>query len=213
MISDRTQELRMGKASFQLFRLERLSDVVFALVIIRLFTLLPKPESMDAGWWSLTDMLFSNTMDLVMILVGLILVIIYWTQHNTLYGNLAKTDNKHTAIAILQLFALLLFLYSVRMGSKFGGTLEARVFESVSAAFVGIISVIGWIYAIRNHRLVLPELSEDEARNLLEKIIVEPAVALLTIPCAFIGPVVWEIAWLAFIPVAQIIKRIRFRSF
>ena len=213
MSANRPENLQMSKEFLQLLRLERLTDVVFALVIIRLFTLLPRPETMDAGWRSLTDMLFSNTMDLVMVGVGLVLVIIYWTQHNALYGNLQKTDNKHTVIAILQLFALLLFLYSVRMGSKFDGTLEARVFESGSAALVGIVSVVGWIYAIRNHRLVSPELTEKEARNQLEKIIVEPLVALLTIPFAFIGPVAWEIAWLAFIPVAQVIKRIRLRSF
>jgi len=201
-------ELRMSKTSLQLLRLERLSDVVFALVIIRIFTLLPNPKNMDTGWWSLTDMLINNASDLVMIIV-----IVYWIQHNALFGHLVKTDNTHTAIAIAQLFALLLFLYAIRMGSIFEGTIEARVLESFTAALVGIVSVIGWTYAIWNQRLVSPDLSKKEARELLENIIVEPTVALLTIPCAFVGPVVWEIAWLAFIPVSQVIKRIRLRTY
>ena len=41
------------------------------------------------------------------------------------------------------------------------------------------------------------------------KTLAEPAAALLTIPCAFIGPWLWEIAWLMFIPAGQILKRMR----
>jgi len=203
-----SNELRLPKERLQLRRLERLADVIFALVIIRLFTLLPRPESMETGWWSLTDMLLKNSSDLLMILVGMVLVIIYWTQNNTLSGYLVRTNNTHTAISILQLFALLLFLYAIRMGSKFEGTVEARVLESGTAALVGIVSVIGWVYAARNKRLVSADLPESEARDISIRIMTEPAVALLTIPCAFIGPVVWEIAWLAFIPVSQIIKHL-----
>jgi len=201
-------ELRMPRETLQLWRLERLVDVIFALVIIRLFTLLPRPETMETGWWSLTDMLLNNSSDLLMILVGMVIVIIYWIQHNTLSGYLVRTNNTHTAIAIMQLFALLLFFYAIRMGSTFAGTVEARVLESGTAALVGIASVIGWVYATRNRRLVSTDLPEPEARDVLMRTMTEPAVALLTIPCAFIGPVVWEIAWLAFIPVSQIIKRL-----
>jgi len=208
MSATESNELHLPKERLQLRRLERLADVIFALVIIRLFTLLPRPETMDTGWWSLTDMLLNNTSDLLMILVGMVIVIIYWIQHNTLSGYLVRTNNTHTAISILQLFALLLFLYAIRMGSKFEGTVEARVLESGTAALVGIISVIGWTYAIRNNRLVSADLAELEARDILVKNMTGPAVALLTVPCAFIGPAVWEIAWLAFIPISQIIKRL-----
>jgi uncharacterized membrane protein len=192
----------------QLHRLERLMDVVYAIVIWRIFILLPRPEAESFNWTDLFAFLFSNKIDLLMIVVGVTIVVIYWSQNNLLFGNLKRTDGRHTVLAIIQVFSLLLFLYAVRLGTFFEGTEEARVFESLTASLVGITAAWGWYYAIKK-KLISDDISSVEARQVLDKILAEPICALLTIPCAFIGPLVWEIAWLSFIPVAQVIKRIR----
>jgi uncharacterized membrane protein len=193
----------------QLRRLEMLIDVVYAIVIWRVFMLLPRPEEGNLDAASIAEFLFANKIDLLMIVVGLVIVIIYWTQNNAMFGNLARTDNRHTALTIIQIFSLLLFLYAMRVGTFFDGTVGARVLESVTAAMVGITSVWSWQYAVKDRRLLRDDFSDADARDLQNKIMAEPAAALLTIPCAFIGPWVWEIAWLSFIPTAQIIKRLR----
>jgi hypothetical protein len=97
----------------------------------------------------------------------------------------------------------------MRMGTFFEGTVGARVFESASAALLGLTSAAGWYYAMHNQRLVREDMTGEEARDLLVKVLAEPFAALLTIPCAFIGPIVWEIAWLSFIPFAQLLKKLR----
>ena len=43
------------KATLQLSRLETLSDVVFALVLWRLFTLIPIPDQEEWGWRSIGE--------------------------------------------------------------------------------------------------------------------------------------------------------------
>lgn len=197
-----------GRHVRQLYRLERLMDVVFAIVLWRVFILLPRPETDSLSWDSLFTALLSNKIDFLMVFVGVAIVIVYWSQNNLLFGNLERTDGRHTVIAILQVFSLLLFLYAVRMGTFFEGDEEARLLESLTASLVGITSVWGWHYAMKKN-LVYDKMSNKEARQIRDNILAEPICALLTIPCAFIGPVVWEIAWLSFIPVAQIIKRIR----
>ena len=193
----------------QLQRLEMLIDVVYAIVIWRIFTLIPRPERGDFSFNSILEFLLSDKGDLIMALVGLVIVIIYWTQNNTIFGNLVRTDNRHTTLTIIQLFSLLLFLYAIRMGTFFEGTVGARVFESSAAALLGLTSAAGWYYAMHNQRLVREDMTGVEARDLLVKVLAEPIAALLTIPCAFIGPIVWEIAWLSFIPFAQLLKRLR----
>ncbi len=193
----------------QLRRLEMLIDVVYAIVIWRIFTLIPRPERGDFSWNTISEFLLSAKSDLIMALVGLVIVIIYWTQNNTIFGNLVRTDNRHTTLSIIQIFSLLLFLYAMRMGTFFEGTVGARVFESAAAALLGITSAAGWTYAMHNQRLIRKDMTGTEARDLLVKVLAEPAAALLTIPCAFIGPVVWEIAWLSFIPFAQVLKKLR----
>ena len=55
-------------------------------------------------------------MTFALILVGLAVTIIYWGQNNALNGKLKRTDTFHTVISIFQLFSLLLFLYSLRLG-------------------------------------------------------------------------------------------------
>ena len=193
----------------QLRRLEMLIDVVYALVIWRIFTLIPRPERGDFSFDTILEFLLSDKGDLIMVLVGMVIVIIYWTQNNTIFGNLERTDNRHTTLTIIQLFSLLLFLYAMRMGTFFEGTVGARVFESSAAALLGLTSAAGWYYAMHNQRLVREDMTGVEARDLLVKVLAEPTAALLTIPCAFIGPIVWEIAWLSFIPFAQLLKRLR----
>ena len=193
----------------QLRRLEMLTDVVYAIVIWRVFMLIPRPGRGDFTWNSIVEFLLSDKPNLIVALVAIVLVIIYWTQNNEIFGNLVRTDNRHTTLSILQIFSLLLFLYAIRLGIYFEGTVGGRVFESSAAALMGITSAAGWYYAMHNQRLIRADMSGEEARDLLVKVLAEPAAALLTIPCAFIGPVVWEIAWLSFIPFAQVLKRLR----
>jgi uncharacterized membrane protein len=193
----------------QLRRLEMLIDVVYAIVIWRIFTLVPRPEKGDFAWHSIVEFLLSDKGDLIMALVGIVLVIIYWTQNNTIFGNLERTDHRHTTLTIIQIFSLLLFLYAIRVGTFFEGTVGARVFESTAAALLGITSAAGWYYAMHKQRLIREDMTGVEARDLLVTVLAEPFAALLTIPCAFIGLVAWEIAWLSFIPFAQLLKRLK----
>jgi len=106
-----------------------------------------------------------------MALVGLVIVIIYWTQNNELFGNLVSTDNRHTTLTIIQIFSLLLFLYAMRMGTFFEGTTGARVFDSATAALLGITSAAGWYYSMHNQWLIRKGMTGVEARDLLVKVL------------------------------------------
>ena len=66
------------------------------------------------------------------------MVIIYWLKNNELFGHLQFSDNKHSALAVLHVFAVLLFLYTLRIGMDYEGKMEARVLESVVAVLIGV---------------------------------------------------------------------------
>ena len=192
----------------QLRRLEMLMDVVYALVIWRLFMLMPRPEKIGE-WRSLYSFLWSNAELYVIAGLGLVIVIIYWIQNNALFGYLDRTDNLHTAISIVQIFFLLLFLYSIRVGLDFPGESHARALESVTAALVGIASIAGWRYAMKNRRLLSPEATDLKAGQISDQNLAEPIAAGITLPFAFLGPIVWEIAWLSYLPVSYWLRRRR----
>ena len=77
-------KLESGKK--QLARLEMLTDMVFAITLWRLFLLLPRPEGEYLGLHSVRE-LFHNNGDLFLIVtLGIIIVIVYWIQHNSLFA-------------------------------------------------------------------------------------------------------------------------------
>jgi uncharacterized membrane protein len=201
--AQRTRETR------QLRRLEILMDVVFGVVIWRFFFLLPRPSKGALDWDSMSMFLSANLDRFVIATLGIIIVIVYWVQNNALFGNLERTDNRHTAISIFQIFFLLLFLYSIRIGLVFEGSVSAKIFESVAAALLGFASVLGWFYAMKNHRLLSEDVSRDKALEVLDRTLVEPVTALITIPCAFIGPYAWEAAWFLYPLVLGLMRRLK----
>jgi hypothetical protein len=99
----------------------------------------------------------------------------------------------------------------MKLGVEFGGSLRSRVFESVTAALVGIAGGLAWSYAIRDRRLLLPEVTDSYARQLQDRILAEPITATITILLAFAGPVFWEIGWLAYPFIVILIRRRRER--
>jgi uncharacterized membrane protein len=198
--------------TLQLSRLERLTDVVYGLILLRLFTLIPKPVSADGAWHSFSEYLGENAFTLITVVIGVMFVIIYWLQSNTLLGNLEKSDSKHTILTIIQLFSLLLFLLSLNLGVVMGGSMFTRILESSTAALTGLSGAMAWRYGIRNRRLIQPDVNDFDAQKILDGVLAEPLTALMTIPFAFAGPWLWEASWLLLIPTNIILKRMRKRK-
>ncbi len=193
----------------QLRRLETLIDVVFGITIWRLFTLLPRPEE-NPEWNSLLDMLLDTGVNFAVAVIGLVIVIIYWVQSNLLFKYLVRTDGWHIGFSIAQIFSLLLFLYSIRVGVGFEADASTRIFESAMACLVGVWSFAAWYYALHKGNLVTDELDADEARSITERIKAEPVTAAITIPFAA-GMWMWELSWFIY-PVVVYIYRRKFKS-
>jgi hypothetical protein len=191
----------------QLQRLCTLSDVVYAITIWRAFMLIPRPGINDANWSSLGEYFRSEWLALLVILVGLIFTIVYWLQSNTLSSKLARTDTKHSILSIVQIFSVLLFLYSLRMGIEVRNALGARVFESLAASNVGLWGSLAWRYASKNRRLLRDDVTDLEAKQLATRITGEPLTAAITVPVAFVGPIFWELSWFAYPVIAGIVRK------
>ncbi len=200
---------KQKRETLQIRRLERLIDVVYAVVIWRIFMLLPRPTAEQFSWENIGAFISNNVGAFALVLIGIVFTIIYWIQSNVLLGNLRGTDGRHTILSILQVFFLLVFLLSLREGIELGPSTGTRVLESTTAALVGIAGGWGWAYAIKNHRLLLPEVTEQYAYQLRDRILAEPITAIITIPMAFFGPILWEISWFSYPLVVWLVKQRR----
>ncbi len=183
------------QGSLQLKRLEMLMDVVFALIIWRIFMILPRPDGEDAQWASVVEMLQNNWESFLLVLLSTIIIIVFWLQNNNLLGKLKRTDSVHTAISIFQLIFLLLLLYSIGLGIRYEGELVTKVMESGITLIVSLLAYSGWRYAMMKAKLVADDVTEKEAKATLDKNLAEPITAAITIPFAFVGPLAWELSW------------------
>lgn len=177
----------------QLRRLEILTDVIFAIAIWRVFMMLPRPD--EDSFASIVEMYRGHASVLAIVLIGFVIMIMYWIQNNAVFGALERTNNRHTVLSILQVCSVLLFLYAVRLGVEFDGTLGAMVFESVAATLMGALGLAGWLYAIHRRHLVHESVTGEDARHMTARLLPGPVTAALTIGIAFLGSLWWTLSW------------------
>jgi hypothetical protein len=63
-------------------------DVVYAIIIWRAFTLLPRPTAEQLSWEQIGAFLSTNIGSFVSVIIGIVIAIIYWIQNNVRLGNL-----------------------------------------------------------------------------------------------------------------------------
>jgi uncharacterized membrane protein len=203
-------ETMMDRGARQLIRLQVIIDVLFALMIFTLFQFMPRPEVDNFTRETMVETFAGSYINYLVIIIGIILLLIYWNQNNMLFGNLERTDAKHATISILSVFSLMLYLYFVRLDMELDGAVLALQMESVMLSLAGLLSIYSWHYAIKNG-LVSDKITRLEQGSLYLKLLPEPIVAAATFPFAVFGPDIWTLAWLLLIPVSWLLKKYRSR--
>lgn len=199
------------KSILQLSRLETLSDVVYALVLWRLFTLLPSPTQEDWGRETIGGFFMDELPAFVAVAIGLAFTIIYWLQSNALLGDLERTNGRHTVLSIVQIFLLLIFLKVVGLSVALEPSAGVRAMESLAAAAVGIAGAWAWSYAIKDRRLLSASVSDEDALAVRDRITGEPLTALFTVLFAFF-PIFWELSWFSYPLVIRLVRGRRVRK-
>ena len=190
-------------------RLETFMDVVYALLFFRILHYLPHSE--DMAWTDrplgLLSLLWANADELLRIIVGLGLTIIYWNLNNKLFGSLVRTNGRHAILAFLQMFFVCLFIYFAISDPGLAGGPSSPALQSVSLFIAGFVGLWGWSYA-RKNQLVNEDLTEAEKDRVGRSGLIEPITALLNTPLAFVGPMAWTLGWFIIpFPVMWVIRK------
>ena len=178
-------------------RLETLIDVVFALVIWKIFMILPRPSVEELEMLSIAKLVVNESSQFIIATVSILMVIVYWHQNNQLFKYLKKTNPVHTGLSIANLFLLLLFLYSVGLSIRFEGDEDALTSQSITALLYGLSTFFTWRYAVKK-KLTHDELSLEDAKALSKENLAEPVTALFSLPFAIATPILWELSWFAY---------------
>ena len=190
----------------QLWRLSVIIDVLYALMIYRLFSFMPSPEIDGFGREELFKVLTESYLNYTVVFIGIVLIILYWGLSNRLFGNLKHTNGTHATLSILQIFSLMLYIYFVKLDAQFSGETSLMVMQSTFLAIAGFLSVFSWHYALKNN-LVSDAPTKKEKENMYIKLLPEPLVSVITIPLAFFGPGIWTLGWLLLIPAGWVVRK------
>lgn len=183
-------------------------NVLYAMLIFQVFLILPRPDDPDLKYHTLGQIYSENLNQVLVIVVGLILIIMYWTQFNRQLGNLVRSSPTHASLSVVQMICLMLYLYFVRFDMEFDGMKLALQMESIFLALAGFIGAYNWRYA-RKHKLTSDQITEDEEMSLFYSLLPEPMASLFTLPFAAFGPGIWTISFLSIIPIGYILKLVR----
>lgn len=197
----------LGRDAKQLKRLERLIDVIFAILIWSIFQNLPIPSAEEFARLSNVEIFNEYKNSFIMIFIGMFLIITYWGQNNRTFGNLVRTDSTHSVLSFMQLIFLLLYIYSIGFELVFSGFTISLLAQSIALALSGYFGVMAWSYAKKDRRLISDAIGDEEANQLKISIFAEPLAATFTIPFAFFGPLAWNLSWLSLILFSWILKR------
>lgn len=182
--------------SIYLRRLGNFIDVVYAVIFFHIVSqYLPHFEDME--WtekpYGLLSHLWDGKIELLRIVIGAGLALLYWNQNNSIFQHLVRTNYTHAALSLVQLFFVVLFVYFAiadpNLESKSSPALQAA-----ALAIAGFMSVGLWKYAVKKG-LAREDLTEEEVKQVTKSNLMEPVTAVANIGLAFVGPLVWTLAW------------------
>lgn len=183
-------------------------NVLYGLMIFQVFLILPRPDDPELKYYSLVQIYSENLSQLLVIVVGLILIIMYWIQFNRQLGNLVRSSTIHASLSVVQMFCLMIYLYFVRFDMEFDGMKLALQMESIFLALAGFIGAFSWRYA-RKQKLTSENIDHNEEISMFYSLLPEPIASLFTLPFASFGPGIWTISFLSIIPIGYVLKLMR----
>ena len=185
-----------------LTRLSRFIDVAYALLFIHLIVeFLPHFEDME--WthkpYGLLSHLVDNRMELLRIFIGGGLALLYWNQNNSLFKNLIRTNGVHAMLSLVQLFLVVLFVYFA-IADPGLETKSSPALQAASLALAGFTGIAAWVYASKKG-LIRSGMSEEDVNQVTKSNLMEPLTAVFNVGLAFVGPMVWTLAWFVLPPI------------
>jgi hypothetical protein len=190
-----------------LFSLKVLMNVLFALLIFQAFLILPRPEDPELEYYTLTQIFEGNIDKLMVMLIGLVLIVIYWIQINKQLGNLVRSSMFHAGVGVAQMICLMLYLYFVRFDMEFEGLIIALQMQSIFLALAGFLGVFNWVYA-RKHKLTSNQINDKEEKSMFFQLLPEPSAALFALPFASISPEAWSLSFLIIFPLTFVCNKL-----
>jgi uncharacterized membrane protein len=180
--------------------LERLvffSDAVIAIAITLLVLEIKVPElELGAGSSELTRQVLALWPKYLGFLTSFWVIAFYWLSHHRTFRFIREYDSGLLRINMLVLFFIAFVPFPTALLFEYPAQWITVVLYAGTLAAIGLSMLWLWRYATQDHRLVEPSLSPLLIRSTFNRMLVTPAVFLVSILVAFFNPGLAMNCWL-----------------
>src|SRR4030065_2154644 len=182
-------EERSGKPRFALTarRIEALADGIFAFAMTLLVLTLTLPDATQTKL-SLSQLLANQWPKFFNYALSFLLLAIFWIVHHQQFHVIRRTDRAHGWINIGILMFVALMPFSTDVVGDYSDQTLAELLFSANLMILGLLFLLNWWYACRNHRLVDADLDRETIVGGIRRSCVTPGVAAVSMLLAFFVP-------------------------
>ena len=205
-------EERSVKSRFVLTtrRIEALADCIFAFAMTLLVLTLTLPDATQTKL-SLSQLLVGQWPKFFNYALSFVLLAIFWIVHHQQFHMIHRTDRGHIWINIGILMFVALMPFSTDVAGSYGDETLAELVFSANLMILGLLFLLNWWYACRNHRLVDPDLSKETIARGIRRSCITPVVAAISMVLSFFIPR-WGLTVYMLIPIIQLHPWFRYRD-
>ena len=205
-----TEAEERAEAGRELDRIIFFSDAVFAIVITILVLDIRVPDiPPDLVAQELPGQILDLGPKFLSYVISFLVIAIYWQAHHRVFRPIRSYDRTLLWLNFLFLMAISFLPFPTSLLGEYSEEQLSVVIYAANAALASLLLVsISW-YAIAGHRLVAPNLVDDETeRNRHVQGLAVPVVFLVSIGISFFSPRAAMYSWLLLTVTDPLIRRV-----
>jgi TMEM175 potassium channel family protein len=133
---------------------------------------------------------------------------LFWVAHHGLFRYIKGLNRSLVLLNLLFLGCIAFLPYPTSLLSASGDQVPATIFYAASIAAAGLTEAAVWLYAIHIRELALPGVPPAVHRWVLLRILMTPAVFLLSIPVAVFQPALAKYLWVLLFLSGLVLRRL-----
>jgi uncharacterized membrane protein len=194
------------EAGRELDRIVYFSDAVFAIAITILVLDIRVPDGLSPA--ELPAQVLALGPSCLSYVISFLVLAVYWQAHHRVFKRIRGYDGTLVWLNFLFLMAVAFLPFPTSLLGEYGREQVSVVIYAANAAGASLLlSAISW-YAAKGHRLVPPDLDDDEHRLRRVQGLAVPVVFLLSIGISFFSPVAAMYSWLLLAGTDTLVRRL-----
>lgn len=183
------------------------SDGIFAIAItlLTLEVRLPHIEPANVST-ELTGAVIGLLPQISVFALSYVVIAVYWIAHHRVFRQIQRYDYRLVWLNLLFLFFIAFLPVPTAVLGEYWDQPASNVFYALSIGLVGVTEFLLWRYAV-TRQMIDPKIPPRAVEYFGLRVLVPPAVFLLSIPLVWIAPDYGKLSWLLIIVVGQILQR------